>query len=89
MSMAETLRRKLEEAFHPVILEIEDQSHLHAGHAGWRPGGETHFHVRLRAAVFDGKSRVARHRLVHEALAEELRGAIHALSLDLGSAVDK
>lgn len=88
MSMPETLRRKLHDAFQPVLLEIEDESHHHAGHAGWRPGGETHFRVRLRAKAFEGVSRISRHRMVHEVLAEELRGAIHALTLDLGGPKD-
>ncbi|NQW09098.1 MAG: BolA family transcriptional regulator [Alphaproteobacteria bacterium] len=89
MSMAKTLRRKLQDAFQPVVLEIEDDSHHHAGHAGWRPGGETHFRVRLRANAFEGVSRVARHRLVHDVLAQELQGAIHALELDLGGPHDR
>ena len=56
---------------------------LHAGHAGARPGGETHFKVHMVATAFAGKSRIERHRLVHAVLAEELRGPIHALALTL------
>ncbi|MEL0042180.1 MAG: BolA family protein, partial [Candidatus Puniceispirillum sp.] len=55
----------------------------HAGHAGWREGGGTHFEVTMRAAVFAGKSRLQRHRLVNEVLADDLAGSIHALQLHL------
>jgi BolA family transcriptional regulator, general stress-responsive regulator len=81
MSIADTIRRKLTERFSPTHLEIEDQSHRHAGHAGARPGGETHFAVTIVSATFTGLSRVARQRLVYQTLAEELRTHVHALSL--------
>ena len=81
MSVADTIRRKLTERFTPTRLEIEDQSHLHTGHEGSRPGGETHFAVTLASAAFIGQSRVARQRLVYEALAYELANGVHALSL--------
>lgn len=84
MSVAETIRKKLEEAFSPSELEIVDQSHLHAGHAGAREGGESHFRVRIVSAAFEGKTRVQRHRMVNEALKEELAGPVHALSIDFG-----
>jgi BolA protein len=81
MSVADTIRRKLTERFAPIRLEIEDQSHRHAGHEGARPGGETHFAVTVVSAAFIGQTRVARQRLVYEALAEELATPVHALSL--------
>jgi BolA protein len=81
MSVADTIRRKLTERFAPTRLEIEDQSHRHIGHAGARPGGETHFAVMIVSAAFAGQSRVARQRLVYEALADELAANVHALSL--------
>jgi BolA protein len=81
MSIADTIRRKLTERFSPTHLEIEDQSHRHAGHAGARPGGETHFAVTIVSATFADLSRVARQRLVYQTLAEELRTHVHALSL--------
>lgn len=81
MSVADTIRRKLTQRFAPTSLEIEDQSHLHAGHEGARPGGETHFAVTIVSAAFAGHSRVARQRLVYEALADELATNVHALSL--------
>jgi BolA family transcriptional regulator, general stress-responsive regulator len=80
-SVAETLRRKLIEALAPEHLTIVDESHRHAGHAGTRPEGETHFRVEIVAAAFAGKSRLEQQRLVHQALAEELASRVHALSL--------
>jgi BolA protein len=80
-SVAERIRSKLEAALAPCALEIVDESHRHAGHAGARPEGETHFQVRVVAAAFAGRSRIERHRLVNDALAEELAGRVHALGL--------
>ena len=77
------LRARLEAEFAPIELEVRDDSERHRGHSGWREGGETHFHVRMRAAAFDGLSRVERQRRVHAALAEELADRVHALSLKL------
>jgi BolA protein len=62
-------------------LRVIDESHLHAGHAGARPEGETHFRVEITAIAFAGQSRVARHRLIYDALADELAGPVHALAL--------
>jgi BolA protein len=81
MSIAATIRRKLTERFAPIRLEVEDESHRHIGHEGARPGGETHFAVTIVSAAFLGHSRVARQRLVYQALAEELATRVHALSL--------
>jgi len=81
MSVAETIRQKLTARFAPVRLEIEDESQRHAGHAGARPEGETHFSVTIVSAVFVGESRVARQRLVYQTLAAELATRVHALSL--------
>ena len=80
-TVAETMRRKLTEALAPAHLAIVDESHRHAGHAGARPEGETHFRVEIVAAAFAGKSRLEQQRLVHQALAEELASRVHALSL--------
>ncbi len=74
---------RLKAAFAPQLLEIHDESERHRGHAGWREGGETHFAVRLVSERFRGLNRLARHRLVHEALGPELMGEIHALQLTL------
>jgi BolA protein len=81
MSVADTIRRKLTERFAPVRLELVDESQRHAGHLGARPEGETHFALTIVSADFAGMSRVARQRLVYEALAAELAGRVHALSL--------
>ena len=81
MSVADTIRRKLTERFAPTRLKIEDESHRHAGHAGARPGGETHFSVTIVSASFSGQSRIARQRLVYQTLAAELATQVHALSL--------
>ena len=80
-----TIERKLRGAFAPSALEIVDESELHKGHAGYRAGGETHFRVTMNSDRFDGLSRLARQRLVHDILAEELAGPVHALSLRLES----
>jgi BolA protein len=80
-SVAESLQRKLTAAFAPDHLEIDDDSARHAGHAGSRPGGESHFNVVIRSAAFEGVGRVARQRMVYAALADELAGPVHALSV--------
>ncbi len=64
------------------MLEITDESDLHRGHAGARPGGESHFRLKVVAQIFEGLSRVERQRLVNRALAEELSGPIHALAME-------
>ncbi|WP_407492567.1 BolA family protein [Pseudooceanicola sp. MF1-13] len=83
MSRTETIRDKLQTAFSPEALEVIDESEKHIGHAGYQEGGESHFHVRMSTSFFEGKSRLARHRAVHDALGPELIGEIHALSMDL------
>lgn len=81
MSTREAIINKLREAFTPESLDVTDESHLHEGHAGHRPGGETHFRVYIVSPAFEGKSRVERHRMVNSALAAELQGSIHALAV--------
>jgi len=83
MSVAETIRTKLAETFAPSALDVVDESHMHRGHVGARPGGETHIRVFMTAAAFEGLSRVERQRRVYDALAEELAGPVHALALKL------
>jgi BolA protein len=77
----ETIREKLEAAFQPTRLEIEDDSSRHSGHSGSRPGGESHFNVLIESQAFAGAPKVARQRMVHRALATELAGPVHALSI--------
>ena len=80
-AVAESLRAKLDAAFSPQLLQIDDDSSRHAGHAGAREGGESHFNVVIRAAAFEGVARVQRQRMVYAALADELAGPVHALSV--------
>ncbi len=75
------IESKLRVALDPLSLEVRDDSHLHAGHAGSRPGGETHFTVKVVSRAFAGKSRIERHRMVHATLAEELADRVHALAI--------
>jgi len=82
MRVADQIRRKLTEALSPVDLDVIDESGRHAGHAGARPEGETHFRVRIVAHAFAGMNRIARQRRMHEILADELRTRVHALSID-------
>lgn len=77
------MEKLLTQQFSPRVLAIEDESARHAGHAGARPGGETHYRLRLVSDAFEGLSRVARQRLVYHALREEFDTGLHALSLDL------
>ena len=81
VSVKSRIEEKLTTTFSPESLTVIDESHRHAGHSGALPGGETHFRVAIVASAFAGKSRVERHRMVNEALAEELRGRLHALAL--------
>ena len=81
MRVADVVKGKLTRRFAPERLRVEDESDRHAGHAGARPGGETHFRVEVVSAVFSGLGRVARQRLVYETLGEEIKGGLHALSL--------
>ena len=81
MSTKDVIINKLHEAFLPESLEVVDESHLHEGHAGHRPGGETHFTVYIVSPAFEGKSRVERHRMINSALAAELSGSVHALAI--------
>lgn len=81
MSVEETIREKLTAAFSPEALEVINESHHHAGHAGSPGTGESHFAVRVVSPAFAGKSRLERHRMVNAVLAEELSGKIHALAV--------
>ena len=77
----DAIQQKLDAAFQPSRLEIEDDSARHEGHAGARPGGESHFNVVIESAAFNGAAKIARQRMVYRALAEELAGPLHALSV--------
>ncbi len=81
MTVENSIREKLTQAFAPVALDVNNDSHLHAGHASSPGTGESHFSVKVVSAAFDGKSRLERHRMVNAVLAEELSGRIHALAV--------
>ncbi len=84
MQVETRIREKLNKAFSPVQLLIENESHKHAHHAAMKGAantGETHFKVSVVSASFAGQSRVQRHRMVNDVLAEELAGPVHALSV--------
>ena len=81
MLTKDVIIKKLTESFAPESLRVEDESHLHQGHAGHRPGGQTHYRVYIVSDTFRGKSRVERHRAINATLAEELAGSVHALAI--------
>jgi BolA family transcriptional regulator, general stress-responsive regulator len=81
MRAEDSITQKLRQAFAPVELEVVNDSHRHAGHAGSPGSGESHFSIEVVSDRFAGKSRVERHRMVNEVLAEELKGRIHALAI--------
>lgn len=80
-AVADRIRLKLDEAFAPTRLDVQDDSAKHKGHSGAREGGESHFSVHIVSRRFEGLTRVARQRLINAALAEELAGPVHALSI--------
>lgn len=83
MTRTEKIRERLEAALAPRHLDVVDDSNSHIGHAGYQEGGESHFLVTIESDAFAGKSRIARHRMVHAAIGQELMSEIHALALTL------
>jgi BolA protein len=81
MRTADLITQKLTEAFAPQILKVEDESSRHEGHAGSRPGGQTHYRIYIVSQAFKGKSRLERHRMINQTLAGELQGGVHALAI--------
>jgi BolA protein len=81
MNTRDRMTEKLKAAFAPVSVDVQDESHQHAGHSGSRPGGETHYRVYIVSEAFQGKSRIERHRMVNATLAQELAGSVHALAV--------
>jgi BolA protein len=81
MRTADIITQKLTKAFSPQSLNVEDESSKHEGHAGARPGGQTHYRVYIVSQAFKGKTRLERHRMINQALSDELGGGIHALAL--------
>jgi BolA protein len=80
-AILEAIHDKLTASFRPSRLEVQDDSARHAGHAGSRPGGDSHFNVTIESEAFAGQSKVARQRMVYRVLATELAGPLHALSV--------
>jgi BolA family transcriptional regulator, general stress-responsive regulator len=81
MRVRDLITQKLIKAFAPLEVEVVDESAMHAGHSGARPGGQTHFRVHIMAEAFAGKSRIERHRMINAVLAAELKGGVHALAI--------
>lgn len=81
MIMQERIVARLTAALDPLVLDVIDESDRHAGHAGAREGGGTHYRVRVVSAKFERRSRVERHRLVYDLLAAEFADGLHALAL--------
>ena len=82
MSVSTTIKKKLVEAFEPTRIDVIDESHLHAGHVGARPEGETHFRIIISSDLFSGKTRIEKQRKIYKVLADELAGPVHALSIE-------
>ena len=81
---ADTVRAQLSKQLQPTFLEVLDESAQHAGHSGSNGTGEgTHFRVRIASAQFDGRPRVAKHRLVYDALQEFIAQGLHALAIEV------
>lgn len=81
MRTVDLITQRLTEAFRPESLDVIDESNHHIGHAGHRPGGETHYRVYIVSEAFRGKSRLERHRAINAVLAAELAGGVHALAI--------
>ncbi|WP_296417167.1 BolA family protein [Pseudooctadecabacter sp.] len=83
MTLEEQITDSLKSAFAPSMLNVINESHLHAGHAGDDGTGESHWRVEIASDAFDGQSRIAKHRAIHAALGPDIMTRIHALSLKI------
>ena len=81
MTLKDWISTTLQERLRPVSLVVEDESHQHVGHAGWREGGETHFRLDIVSPAFEGKSRGERHRIVNDVLSGAFQRGLHALAI--------
>ncbi len=81
MRTTDVITNKLTATFAPQSLSVVDESHQHEGHAGHRPGGQTHFRIYIVSELFKGMTRLERHRLINQTLSAELAGGIHALAI--------
>lgn len=86
MGLEAEIRNALEAQLHPSGLEVINESHMHAGHAGDDGSGESHWRIVIAAAALDGQSRIAKHRAIHAALGPEIIGRLHALAIEIQSA---
>ena len=89
MLVRDTITRKLNDAFAPESIDVVDESNLHEGHAGHRPGGQSHFRVYIVSQAFAGKSRIDRHRMINTVLADDLAGGVHALAIHAAAPGEK
>ena len=89
MLVRDTITRKLNDAFAPESVDVVDESNLHEGHAGHRPGGQSHFRVYIVSQAFAGKSRIDRHRMINTVLADDLAGGVHALAIHASAPGEK
>ena len=89
MLVRDIMTKKLNDAFTPESIDIVDESHLHEGHAGHRPGGQSHFRVYIVSQAFAGKSRIDRHRMINATLADDLAGGVHALAIHASAPGEK
>ena len=87
MSVTEEIRAKLQAAFQPDVLIVEDESESHRGHAGFQEGGESHFKLTISAPAFGAMSRLQRHRAIHTALGPDIINRIHALAMKIDGSV--
>ena len=83
MLLKDQIIYKLEQKFNPSLLDVEDQSEMHRGHAGWNENGESHFHIRISSSFFSGLSRIKQHRSIYDALTKKLVNKIHAISIEI------
>jgi len=81
MQVKSLIADKLTAAFAAMSVEVVEYFHQHAGHAGHRPGGQTHFRVHIVSEAFRGKSRIERHRMINQILSSELASGVHALAI--------
>ena len=89
MLVRDTITRKLNDAFAPESVDVVDESNLHEGHAGHRPGGQSHFRIYIVSQAFAGKSRIDRHRMINAVLADDLAGGVHALAIHAAAPGEK
>ena len=82
MALAQEIESRLRDTYAPDYLEVIDESEMHRGHAGYQEGGESHWRIVISAQPFEGKSRLARHRAVHDGIGKDIIARIHALAIE-------